>query len=80
MTDHGMKMVTAGLQSGNDKLILLILMRENIGYPLMSGEPITLKLSIPITEMTGTFTPSKVIQLNSPLLSKYLDGFHLKTL
>jgi len=80
MTDHGLTTVPFGLKSGNNKLILLMLMKVNTGYHLISGELSMPKLSIPITDQTGTFLLSKELHPNSPLHNNNLDGCHSKTM
>ena len=78
--DHGLPAVPSGQRSGSNKLLLLMLMRVNSGYHLMSGDRTSRKLSIPITETTGTFPLSKVTQLNSLVLIKFLHGWNSITL
>tara|TARA_B110000285_G_scaffold234158_1_gene310145 strand:+ start:1433 stop:1594 length:162 start_codon:yes stop_codon:yes gene_type:complete len=50
---HGLLKVTPGLNSGNNKLISLVLKRENTMFPLAIGEPSMPKLSILTTERIG---------------------------
>lgn len=71
--DHGLMIVTFGLQSGGNKLILLELMRVNSGYHLISGEHSMPQHSTLTTEMTGTKLPSKVTQQNSLQINKRMD-------
>jgi len=78
--DHGLPAVPSGQRSGSNKLVLLMLMRVNSGYHFLSGDRTSFKLSIPITETTGTFPLSKVTQLHSLKVVKFPNGCHSTTL
>jgi len=71
--DLGLRIVTFGLQSGSNRLILLDLMRVNSGYHLIFGEHSIPKHSTLTTEKTGSKLPSKVTLLNSLQINKRMD-------
>jgi len=72
--DHFISIVTFGLKTGTNKLILLKLMRVNYFGCHFSLGKVFFSMFLTLTiEMTGIKLPSKVTQLNSLKMDKRMD-------